>query len=116
MVALVAAAAVAWSGCEHLARVRPTSIVVACGDGNFSIDRLKWSSWGTRTAVGRGTAHLNDCTPNCVSGHFHTFPVAVRLSKVVQCVRGRREFARIEWSGKQTGNETLPCSFLRLGP
>lgn len=26
------------------------------------------------------------------------------------------EFARIDWSGAQSGNETLPCSFLRLKP
>ena len=116
MVTLVAAAAVKWSGCEHVARVKPASIVVACGDGNFSIDHITWSSWGSRAAVGRGTAHLNDCKPNCVSGHFHAFPVTVRLSKVVQCVRGRKEFARIDWAGRQTGNETLPCVFLRLGP
>jgi hypothetical protein len=116
MVALVAAAAVTWSGCEHKSRTRPASIVVACADANFSIDHLRWSSWGTHGAAGRGTAHVNDCTPNCAAGHFHSFPIAVRLSKVVQCAKGRHEFSRIAWTGKQSGNETLPCVFLRLKP
>ncbi len=116
MVALVAAAAVTWSGCEHKPRSRPASIVVACADANFYVDHLTWSSWGARSAVGKGTAHVNDCTPNCAAGHFHTFAARIRLSKVVGCVKGRREFARIEWTGKQSGNETLPCVFLRLKP
>ena len=116
MVALVAAAAVKWSGCEHVARVRPPSLVVACADANFTIDHITWSAWRARAATGRGTAHVNDCTPNCAAGHFHAFPITVRLSRVVQCIKGRREFARIAWSGTQSGNETLPCSFLRLGP
>ncbi|MES1247310.1 MAG: hypothetical protein ABUS54_06525 [Actinomycetota bacterium] len=116
MIALVAAAAVVWTGCEHKPRVRPASAIVACADANFSIDHITWTSWGAKAAVGHGTAHANDCTPNCAAGHFHAFPVTVRLSKVVRCVDGRREFARIEWRGKQTGNETLPCVFLRLKP
>ncbi len=116
MVALVAAAAVTWSGCEHKPRVRPASIVVACADANFYVDHIRWSSWRATGATGRGTAHLNDCTPNCAAGHFHAFPITVRLSKVVQCVKGRREFSRIAWAGKQSGNETLPCVFLRLKP
>jgi hypothetical protein len=116
MVALAAAAAVTWSGCEHRARVRPKAIIVACADANFYVQGIRWSRWSATRAVGAGTAHVNDCTPNCAAGHFHTFRVTVRLSRVVTCVPGRREFARIEWSGAQTGNETLPCSFLRLKP
>jgi hypothetical protein len=116
MVALVAAAAVTWSGCEHRARVRPKSLVVACADANFAVDHITWSAWGRRAAVGTGTAHMNDCAPTCAAGHFHAFRVRLRLSKVVGCVPGRREFARIAWSGRQTGNETLPCSFLGLKP
>lgn len=116
MLALAAAAAVTWSGCEHRPRVRPMAIIVACADANFYVTRISWSQWRPTRAIGVGTAHVNDCTPNCAAGHFHTFRVAVRLSRVVTCVTGRREFARIEWSGKQSGNETLPCTFLRLKP
>jgi hypothetical protein len=118
MVALAAAAAAVatWSGCEHRARARPKSIIVACADANFYVTGIRWSQWRATRAVGGGTAHVNDCKPNCAAGSFHTFRVTVRLSRVVTCVPGRREFSRIEWSGAQSGNETLPCSFLRLKP
>ena len=116
MVAALAAAAVVWTGCEHKPHVRPASIVVACGDANFYVDHIRWQSWGPTGARGTGIAHANDCKPYCAAGHFHTFAATVALSKVVQCVKGRQEFARIEWNGRQHGNETLPCTFLRLKP
>lgn len=115
MVAL-ALAAVVWTGCAHKPEVRPASIVVACADANFYVDHLHWTSWGSQAAVGVGTGHRNDCKPNCAAGHFHSFPLHVRLSHVVTCVKGRREFARIDWTGRAKGDETLPCVFLRLKP
>lgn len=42
--------------------------------------------------------------------HFDASKLTIRLSRVVECVRGRREFSRIAWKG---GTETLPCSFLK---
>jgi hypothetical protein len=116
MVALAAAAAVAWTGCEHRPRVRPKAIVIACADANFAIDHIRWSSWTRTRAVGTGTAHENNCKPNCAAGRFHSFPITVRLSKVAHCVAGRAEFARIAWSGRRNGSETLTCAFLRLKP
>lgn len=115
MTALVLAAVV-WSGCAHQAQVRPASIVIACADANFYVDHLRWTTWGARGAVGKGIAHRNDCTPNCAAGHFHSSAMTVRLSKVVMCVKGRREFARISWGAASADSETLPCSFLRLKP
>lgn len=116
MVALTAAALITWSGCEHKPRIRPKAVVVACADANFYVTGIRWSQWSATRAIGAGKAHVNDCKPNCAAGSFHTFRVTVRLSHVVACVPGHREFARIEWSGAQSGNETLPCSFLRLKP
>jgi hypothetical protein len=112
MVAL-AVAAVVWTGCAHTPRVRPASIVIACGDGNFYADHLVWKRWSATGAVAAGIGHRNDCKPYCAAGHFHAFPLTIRLSRVVACVRGRREFSRVAWNG---GSETLPCSFLRLKP
>ena len=116
MVALAAAAAVTWSGCEHKSRTRPRALVIACADANFAVDHIRWSSWTATRAVGRGTAHENDCKPNCAAGRFHAFPITIRLSKVVHCIAGRPEFARVAWSGRRNGSETLTCSFLRLKP
>ena len=94
MTALVLAAVVR-TGCAHTPQVRPASIVIACADANFYVDHLRWKTWGARVATATGMAHQNDCKPNCAAGH---------------------EFARIGWSGRTTGRETLPCSFLELKP
>jgi hypothetical protein len=96
----------------------------ACGDGNFYATSLHWSRWSATSAVASGIGHQNDCTPNCAAGHFHTYPVTVRLSRPVQCVHGRIEFSRLGWIFTATrpahitraGSEVLPCSFLRLKP
>ena len=124
MLALLAAAATVFTGCAHHPSVRPASVVFACGDGNFYATSLHWSSWDATTATAKGVGHLNDCKPYCAAGHFHTYPLTVRLSRPVQCVHGRTEFSRIAWTYTgahpahvlRAGNETLPCSFLRLKP
>lgn len=111
----LALAAVVWTGCAHKPQVRPASVVIACADANFYVDRLHWKSWGRRTAVAIGQGHRNDCTPDCAAGRFHAFPLSVRLSRAVTCVKGRREFSRITWTIKgRADSETLPCSFLKL--
>jgi hypothetical protein len=121
---LLLTAALVFTGCSHRPEVRPASIVIACGDGNFYVTGLRWSRWGSRDAVATGTAHANDCTPYCAAGRFHTYPAALRLSRPVSCVAGRREFAAIAWRfpaakpahAPRSGTETLPCRFLRLRP
>jgi hypothetical protein len=113
VVASLAAAAVVWTGCAHKASVRPAEIVIACADANFYVDRLRWTRWTATEAVASGIAHRNDCKPYCAAGRFHATPLTVRLSRVVECVPGRREFSRITWKG---GSEALPCSFLKLRP
>ena len=114
--------AVVWTGCAHRPVERPASIVIACGDGNFYVTALHWKRWNATDAVGTGTGHQDDCRPDCAAGHFHAFPLTIRLSRVVQCVSGRREFSRIAWDGvrlreiPKAGSETLHCSFLKLRP
>jgi hypothetical protein len=113
-VVALALAAVVWTGCAHKPQIRPASVVIACADANFYADHIRWRSWSANGAVGTGIAHRNDCTPNCAAGHFHASKVTVRLSKVVTCVKGRREFSKIAWGTTTADSETLPCSFLKL--
>jgi hypothetical protein len=95
--------------------VRPTSIIAACGDGNFYFSGLHWTSWGP-TAAAAGTAHLNDCTPNCAAGKFHTYPAHVSLSAPHVC-NGRTELTRLSWiftgahpkGQASTGFQTFRC-------
>jgi hypothetical protein len=92
---------VAFLGCRSLGLhpaplVRPASIVVACGDGNFYLTGLHWTSWSRTGAAGTATAHQNDCTPYCAAGRFHTYRAAVTLSKPRSC-KGRVVFVDVGW-------------------
>jgi hypothetical protein len=122
VLAALATASVVYTGCSHRPQVRPREVVVACGDGNFYVDHLRWQRWGATSAVASGIGHLNDCTPYCAAGHFHAARIDLTLARAVVCVRGRREFSTIRWRwlgarplGKNSA-ETLPCRFLRLHP
>ena len=76
--------------------VRPASLVVACGDGNFYFTGIHWTSWSRTTATGNATAHQNDCKPYCAAGHFHTYVVAITLSKPRAC-KDRTVFVHVGW-------------------
>jgi hypothetical protein len=96
--------------------VRPRSMVLACADANFYATRIHWTSWQPRTAAGSGTAHVNDCTPYCAAGHFHVYPLTLRLDRPQRC-RGRLEFTRVAWSypgrkpaGPRRGSQTFRCA------
>ena len=65
-------------GCNNDAEVAPSDIS-NCGDGAVGLTRLHWTSWTSHLASGYGTYFLNDCTPTCVGGHFHTYPALVTL-------------------------------------
>jgi len=123
--ALAAAAPPRHAGCASFlsakppTAVRPAVIVIACGDGNFYVDTLRWSSWGARSATATGLGHLNDCTPYCAAGKFHTYRLSIRLDRRALCGAGRvAELTRVTWrftgarpSGTgQTGSERFRCS------
>jgi hypothetical protein len=65
--------------CAQKTQVRPGTFVLACGDGNASLDDLHWSAWGSSSALASGTSGFNDCTPDCLTGHVHTFPALIVL-------------------------------------
>jgi hypothetical protein len=105
-----AAPARAWTpvfqGCLTGAQVRPKTIVVACGDGNFFITGLRWATWAPTAASAIGTGRENDCKPYCAAGHFHTYPIVLRLSRPEPCSNGRTEYTRFRYrftSAKPTG-------------
>jgi hypothetical protein len=86
-----------FEGCSAGAQIRPSAIVVACGDGNFYVTGLKWSRWTKMAATATGLAHQNDCKPYCAAGHFHTYPVALTLSRPEACSNARTEFTRFTY-------------------
>ena len=65
--------------CQFKQQARPSSFVLACGDGNDALLDLHWVSWGPAAAFATGTEQINNCTPNCAQGKFINYPVLVDL-------------------------------------
>lgn len=101
--------------CLGKPQVEPTQIVLACGDGNESVGGITWTGWGSRFAAGLGTAVINDCTPSCVAGRDHSYPVVVVLSGHQTCRPGgqiayeRLTMAFLDSKPHTTASETFPC-------
>jgi hypothetical protein len=66
-------------------KVKPSRILFACGDGNYYATSLRWSSWATRKAQGRGVFHFNDCDPDCAGGTFHRRAGDIVVKKLLLC-------------------------------
>lgn len=82
--------------CQH-AQVRPGNFTLTCADGNDYLSHLSWSSWTGASASGRGTDVLNDCTPYCAAGKFHSYRANVTFWRSVPVPGhpGQRYFSRV---------------------
>ncbi|MGH2850788.1 MAG: hypothetical protein ACRDLP_09250 [Solirubrobacteraceae bacterium] len=78
-------------GCVH-SRVRPASVILFCADANGALTHLRWTSFGGATARATGDYTINDCTPSCVAGHVHSYPVRVVFSRPRACPDGHRDY------------------------
>jgi hypothetical protein len=91
--------------CLGHGQIRPHRYVLTCADGNDYLTGLHWASWGS-AGFGSGSSAFNDCTPSCVSGHFHSFPVLVVLWRARPWPGhpGERYFTRVTliYPGKRT--------------
>lgn len=65
--------------CINTIQIRPSEYILPCGDGTAYLQHLNWSAWGSSSALASGTYTLDDCTPNCASGHGHSFGVLAVL-------------------------------------
>ena len=79
------------------ALVKPRSFILTCADGNAYFSKLSWTSWTPGLASAKGTLVLNDCTPYCAAGHFHSYPAIVVLwgSKAVPGHPGERCYTKL---------------------
>ncbi len=64
--------------CTPKGLIKPRTFIITCADGNDYVAFLRWAHWGS-AAGGKGTEFINNCNPNCASGHFHKFGVKVYL-------------------------------------
>ncbi len=59
--------------------VKPRNFILTCADANSVLGKLSWTSWTPGVASATGVLEVNDCTPYCAAGHFHSFPALVIL-------------------------------------
>jgi hypothetical protein len=64
--------------------VRPSNVALSA-DGTLWVSHVRWSTWGGRTADGRGRGEKHGCNPNCAQAPVHTAQVRVKLYDIVQC-------------------------------
>lgn len=57
------------------------------------IKDLKWSNWGSATAVGSGTLERDNCQPSCANGTDVPYPVTVTLSDLTPYGDGEQAYA-----------------------
>jgi hypothetical protein len=96
---------------------RPKLLTLTCADGNTVIKGLRWSSFGARSAQGKGTFVTNTCEPNCAAGKDVSYPVAVKATSPRTCKKGVRVYNKltVTFTGRKPSNSasltrwTLGC-------
>jgi hypothetical protein len=100
--------------------VEPSTISLACADGNSSLINLTWSSWTHTGALASGDYTYNVCTPDCASAlsHFDTYPAAVWLGYPVETSVGV-EFSTVRYTyadPSAPGGWTTRIELLEVSP
>jgi hypothetical protein len=72
----------------------PKEFVITCADANYALAGLRWHGWGTARATATGSARANDCTPDCASGHFHSYRMTAVADRLTRC-GAARVYARL---------------------
>lgn len=99
---------IALPDCVGKPEIKPKDMTIACGDGNFRIEKIQWTGWGETFAAGVGTGTLNDCEPYCAAGHFHNYPMVVIASGRQTCPNGQPAYAMVTYAF--IGRSPLPAS------
>jgi hypothetical protein len=80
---------------------RPSAIWLS-GDSTFSMNKLHWSSWTTRSATGTGTVMVNLCQQTCAGGPIRHYAAHVTLSDPrYECSFLFFEHVRFHWLASQ---------------
>lgn len=103
--------------CLGKPQVRPAAVVIACGDGNFGLRKLRWSGWGTTMARATGVAYANDCKPYCAAGHFQSYAAVLVASGRQRC-HGKVAYARltISFPGRSPYPKAKPADLVYPRP
>lgn len=85
---------VAYNGLDGWQHGRARLAVIYVG-GTTAFLRIKhWTQWTRISATTQGTLWVDNCRPDCASGHFRTYPAQVTLSQVADR-QGVRFFSRM---------------------
>jgi hypothetical protein len=101
-------------GCDGTRETRPTTIVIACGDGNIQAIKLHWKSWTRASGLASGEIGINSCVPDCADGVFHYYDARITADSttidhgVNAFMRLRAEFVHVGPNGKTTESFHLP--------
>jgi hypothetical protein len=95
---------------------KPKKLILGC-DGSNYLKSLTWTSWTRKRATGSGIDEVDDCMPDCASGHFHAYPASVTLSRPGRCPHLKhRVFRHIDLTygtehppGRPTDSGPLAC-------
>jgi hypothetical protein len=85
---------VAYNGLDGWKHGRVRLPVIYVGGTTAFLRTRHWSDWTSTSASTRGTLWVDNCRPDCASGHFHTYPAQVTLSRVADR-KGVRFFSRM---------------------
>jgi hypothetical protein len=94
----VSAEVIALSDCVGRPLVRPRTVIFTCADASFLADHLRWTGWGGAFAASRGIARVNDCTPSCVAGHSHSYPIVLLASGRQRCRNGQPAYLKVTYA------------------
>jgi hypothetical protein len=76
-----------------------------------TLQRLRWSGWGSDTAVGRGSVQLLECNPSCARGLRQGWVGEIRLTHLKRCA-GRRFYDAAEVSFGAGAQRRFARSFI----
>jgi hypothetical protein len=66
--------------CAGKSQYEPSSYTIYCADANARLLKVHWTSWSSTEAKASATYSVNDCTPNCAAGMFHSYAATATLS------------------------------------
>jgi hypothetical protein len=73
---------VAYNGLDGWQHGRARLAVIYVGGTTAFLRIPHWAHWTRTSAATRGTLWVDNCQPDCASGHFRTYPARVTLSRV----------------------------------
>lgn len=86
---------VAYNGLDGWQHGQARLPVIYVGGSTAFLRAKHWAHWSRTSAATRGTLWVDNCRPDCASGHFRTYPAQVTLSRVADR-KGVRFFSRMQ--------------------